>query len=225
MRTFRQLAIAAAILTCVSAVVAPSSQAVTAPTNKAVEAALVRLKLPSGPADGVFDAQTQRGLCEWRELTGHRQSRALPSATERVDIINTTKKIIPKYMVVGLNINRTCQAMTWIAVSPTTKLPLIYAVYPVSTGRPSFPTATGLHTIYSTVNRWQESTLYPGAMMYRPMYFHGGMAIHGSAADYLVRTYPDSHGCVRALHKDIDKMWASGVGRGTKVLVYGTYVF
>jgi len=128
-------------------------------------------------------------------------------------------------MRVGLNINRTCQALTWIAKSPTTKLPLIYAVFPVSTGKPSFPTATGLHSIYATVNRWQESTLYPGAMMYRPMYFHGGMAIHGSAADYLVRTYPDSHGCVRALHKDVDKMWATGVGRGTTVLVYGTYIF
>lgn len=227
-RNFRQVLIAAFVLVAISPLTSSTAQAATAapvPTNAAVEKALQQFGAPSGKADGVFDQKTRRGLCVWRELTQHKQTRALPTDNERFLIVSQPKQVIPSYMVAGLNINRTCQAMTWVVVDPTTQVRQIKAVVPVSTGEKSFPTASGLFKIYFTVNRWQESTLYPGAMMYRPIYFHGGMAVHGSATDALVKTYPASHGCVRALHADMDRLWAAGVGRGTPVLVYGTYVY
>jgi lipoprotein-anchoring transpeptidase ErfK/SrfK len=226
-RNFRRVAVAA-LLVAMLPVLSPSVQAATTapvPTNVAVKKALQQFGAPIGKADGVFDQKTRRGLCVWRELTQHRQTRGLPTDNERLMIISQPKQVIPSYMVAGLNINRTCQAMTWVVVNSTTHARQIKAVVPVSTGQKSFPTASGLFKIYFTVNRWQESTLYPGAMMYRPMYFHGGMAIHGSATDALVMTYPASHGCVRALHADMDRLWAAGVGRGTPVIVYGTYVY
>ena len=55
------------------------------------------------------------------------------------------------------------------------------------------------------------------------MQFSGGQAMHGSATDALVRTYPASHGCVRMLHRDIDALQAGGVGNGTLVRVIGTW--
>ena len=86
-----------------------------------------------------------------------------------------------------------------------------------------YETPIGNYRIFSQVNRWQESGLYPGAMMYRPKYFNGGRAIHGSATDALVKTYPASHGCVRMLHNAIDQLWTAGVGIGTPIQVYGKW--
>lgn len=55
--------------------------------------------------------------------------------------------------------------------------------------------------------------------IYRPKYFVGGVAIHGSMS---VPAYPASHGCVRVTTKAMDFIWDSNIlPRGTEVLVYG----
>ena len=59
--------------------------------------------------------------------------------------------------------------------------------------------------------------------MYRPFFFNGGQALHGSSNDSLVKWYPASHGCVRMLHADIDALWDAGFGRGDRVYVYGAW--
>ena len=55
--------------------------------------------------------------------------------------------------------------------------------------------------------------------IYRPKYFFGGVAIHGSMS---VPAYPSSHGCVRVTTKAMDFIWDNDIlPRGTEVLVYG----
>jgi len=55
--------------------------------------------------------------------------------------------------------------------------------------------------------------------IYRPKYFSGGVAIHGSMS---VPAYPSSHGCVRVTTKAMDFIWDNDIlPRGTHVLVYG----
>lgn len=55
--------------------------------------------------------------------------------------------------------------------------------------------------------------------IYRPKYFNGGIAIHGSPS---IPNYPASHGCVRVSTPAMDMIWASGlVPVGTPVWVYG----
>ncbi len=55
--------------------------------------------------------------------------------------------------------------------------------------------------------------------IYRPKYFIGGVAIHGSMS---VPAYPASHGCVRVTVKAMDFIWDNDIlPRGTQVLVYG----
>lgn len=55
--------------------------------------------------------------------------------------------------------------------------------------------------------------------IYRPKYFNGGIAIHGSSS---IPNYPASHGCVRVSTPAMDMIWASGlVPIGTPVWVYG----
>lgn len=55
--------------------------------------------------------------------------------------------------------------------------------------------------------------------IYRPKYFNGGIAIHGSRS---IPNYPASHGCVRVSVPAMDMLWASRMlPIGTKVWVYG----
>lgn len=55
--------------------------------------------------------------------------------------------------------------------------------------------------------------------IYRPKYFNGGVAIHGSK---VVPNYPDSHGCVRVSTAAMDMIWDSGlVTKKTIIWVYG----
>ena len=55
--------------------------------------------------------------------------------------------------------------------------------------------------------------------IYRPKYFIGGVAIHGSQT---VPAYPASHGCVRVSTAAMDMIWDSGMlPLGADVVVYG----
>ena len=55
--------------------------------------------------------------------------------------------------------------------------------------------------------------------IYRPKYFIGGVAIHGSQT---VPAYPASHGCVRVSTAAMDMIWDSGLlPLGSEVVVYG----
>ena len=58
----------------------------------------------------------------------------------------------------------------------------------------------------------------PLGNLYRPKYFHGGIAIHGSGQ---IPAQPASHGCARVTNSAMNLLWSSGVtALGTPVLVY-----
>jgi peptidoglycan hydrolase-like protein with peptidoglycan-binding domain len=79
-------------------------------------------------------------------------------------------------------------------------------------------TPNGLHK----VNRerpvgWWEGDL---GRIYRPKYFVGGVAVHGSNS---VPNYPASHGCVRVTTQAMDYIWETGMmPMGIPVWVHGT---
>jgi lipoprotein-anchoring transpeptidase ErfK/SrfK len=58
----------------------------------------------------------------------------------------------------------------------------------------------------------------PLGKMYRPMFFQGGFAIHGSSN---VPGYPASHGCIRTTNPDQDFLWST-YSTGTPVDIYPT---
>lgn len=59
----------------------------------------------------------------------------------------------------------------------------------------------------------------PLGALWRPKYFNGGIAVHGSSS---VPAYPASHGCVRVSNSAINWIWSSGLAPvGTAVWVYG----
>lgn len=78
-------------------------------------------------------------------------------------------------------------------------------------------TPTGLfHTERERPEGWWEGDL---GEIYRPKYFVGGIAVHGSNS---IPNYPASHGCVRVSVPAMDFIWESDfVPLGTNVWVYG----
>jgi peptidoglycan hydrolase-like protein with peptidoglycan-binding domain len=67
-------------------------------------------------------------------------------------------------------------------------------------------TRNGLHSIYrERAEGWWEGDL---GKIYRPKYFSGGQAVHGSNN---VPAYPASHGCVRVSIPAMDFVWESGI--------------
>jgi hypothetical protein len=73
-----------------------------------------------------------------------------------------------------------------------------FAIYPVSTGKPSTPTVTGHYHFYL------RSPGYNSEGMYYSFYWHNGYAVHGYAE---VPNYPASHGCVRTFIADQPRIY------------------
>ncbi len=70
------------------------------------------------------------------------------------------------------------------------------------------------------VNRERPEGWWEGDLgeIYRPKYFNGGIALHGSNS---IPNYPASHGCVRLSVPAMDFVWASGlVPKGMTVWVH-----
>ena len=64
-------------------------------------------------------------------------------------------------------------------------------------------TRNGLHDVYrEQAQGWWEGDL---GQIYRPKYFSGGEAVHGSNS---IPNYPASHGCVRVSVPAMDWIWA-----------------
>lgn len=77
-------------------------------------------------------------------------------------------------------------------------------------------TPSGTFTVTRQVEDWDPG--YLGAI-YRPRYFNGGIAIHGTNHD--VTDVPESHGCVRLALASMDELIrADQIDLGTKVVVY-----
>jgi peptidoglycan hydrolase-like protein with peptidoglycan-binding domain len=76
-------------------------------------------------------------------------------------------------------------------------------------------TPTGRFTINREIDGLRQAPL---GTLYRPKYFVGGIAIHGSGS---IPAEPASHGCARLTNGAMDLLWASGLAPiGTLVVVH-----
>jgi peptidoglycan hydrolase-like protein with peptidoglycan-binding domain len=76
-------------------------------------------------------------------------------------------------------------------------------------------TPSGTFSIERRINGWRKSKL---GLLYRPAYFVGGYAYHGS---YSVPGYPASHGCIRMAISTMDRVYDK-LKPGTRVYIYRT---
>ncbi|WP_198169245.1 L,D-transpeptidase family protein [Herbidospora daliensis] len=76
-------------------------------------------------------------------------------------------------------------------------------------------TPRGVFTVQRQVDKMEKSPL---GMLYRPKYFSGGYAIHGSVR---VPAKPASHGCVRVSYEAMNWLWKTGsLPVGGRVWIY-----
>lgn len=76
-------------------------------------------------------------------------------------------------------------------------------------------TPRGSFTVTREIDGLREAPL---GTLYRPKYFHGGIAVHGAGE---IPAHPASHGCARVTNAAMDALWSSGVAAiGTPVLVH-----
>jgi lipoprotein-anchoring transpeptidase ErfK/SrfK len=88
-------------------------------------------------------------------------------------------------------------------------------VFDTSTGRIACRTPRGHWLVQHEIDGSHRSRL---GLLYRPKYFHGGVAIHGFTT---VPPYPASHGCVRVTYPAMDELWSAQLAPvGTPVWVY-----
>ncbi|WP_219417438.1 L,D-transpeptidase family protein [Pseudonocardia nigra] len=88
-------------------------------------------------------------------------------------------------------------------------------LYEYSGGTAVASTPKGEYAIQRQIDGLREAEL---GTLYRPKYFNGGIAVHGSGS---IPARPASHGCVRLTNAAMDLLWSSGVAEiGTTVLVY-----
>lgn len=73
-----------------------------------------------------------------------------------------------------------------------------FAIYPISSGKPSTPTITGHYTFY------RQEPGYNNEGMYYSFYWHNGYAVHGY---HEVPNYAASHGCVRTFIADQPRIY------------------
>ena len=85
-----------------------------------------------------------------------------------------------------------------------------FAVYPISSGKPSTPTVTGHFHFYST------QPGYNSEGMYYSFYFYAGYAVHGYAE---VPDYAASHGCIRTFIADQPEIY-SRIRYGESIFVF-----
>jgi hypothetical protein len=189
----------------------------------AMESSLAAMGLPTGRVDGLVNRYTKRALCAYRDLHGVPASRKLAGSALMADISSATAlPLLPKKLFgVKALVSLTCQT-AYI----TNNAGHIVRVLPVSTGKDNgyHETRTGFKRVYYRVNAWQASTLFPEPDgrpgLYRPIYFDRGIAFHGVRKP--IRTFPQSHGCVRTWPKDQDWLWKR-LNVRDRVFVYGNY--
>jgi hypothetical protein len=73
-----------------------------------------------------------------------------------------------------------------------------FAIYPISSGKPSTPTITGHYEFY------RQEPGYNSEGMYYSFYWHNGYAVHGY---HEVPDYAASHGCVRTFIADQPRIY------------------
>ena len=185
-----------------------------------LEQRLAGLRYYVGAVDGTYDADTESGVMAYQKSTGKsRTGRATPDVIAGVNATTTP----PPPLVPGGGPNR-------VEIDLARQVLFLYkggalgAVLPVSTGNGerfcsggwcrNAVTNTGSFKVYRRAAGWETSPL---GRLYNPLYFDGGIAMHGSLS---VPPHPASHGCVR-IPMSAAEWFPNEVPNGTPVYVLG----
>jgi peptidoglycan hydrolase-like protein with peptidoglycan-binding domain len=176
------------------------------PAVRALQERLVELKYWLGSVDGIYGYLTTQAVMAFQKVNGlARDGIAGPQTMAALE-----HPVRPRPRSTGdrvIEVKKGKQVVLLVRSGKVTK------IFNASTGTASTPTPSGRFKVYRQIDGWRESAL---GLLYRPKYFYGGYALHGSTS---VPAYPASHGCVRVSLRAMDHLW-SRVPIGTRVRIY-----
>ncbi|WP_298460601.1 L,D-transpeptidase family protein [uncultured Cellulomonas sp.] len=190
------------------------------PAVRTVQERLAELGYFITAPDGIFGASTQQAVWAVQKAAGLTRdglvgpaTRAALDAGTRPAARTTTGRVIEidldRQLVLAVDGGAVTRAMNASSGNGERYTAL---------GRPQRAyTPTGDYTVVRQIDGMHESTLELGSM-YRPKYFRGGWAVHGSSS---IPPWPASHGCVRVSNAAMNWIWDTwGAPIGTRVVVY-----
>lgn len=167
---------------------------------------LVQLKYWLGAIDGEYGYLTTQAVMAFQKVNGlTRDGIAGPQTMAALQ-----DPIRPQARSTG---ERVVEVKKGKQIAMLVRSGTVARIFNASTGKPETPTPSGRFQVYRQIDGWRESDL---GLLYRPKYFIGGYAIHGSTS---VPAYAASHGCVRVSLRAMDYLW-SRVPIGTRVRIY-----
>ena len=174
----------------------PAKKRITTKDILEAEQLLSDLGYWTGPVDGKFDENSRHALIafqkvERRDLTGR-------LTVEELEAIRKAKRPSPRESgyVGHIEIDLARQVLFIVDAEGE-----VSKILPVSSGNGeefmsegwtrSATTPVGRFKVHNKIDGWRKAPL---GLMYYPVYYLSGIAIHGSPS---VPAYPASHGCVR----------------------------
>jgi hypothetical protein len=157
------------------------------------------------PQTGVYDQLTANAVLAYRKVRGWTRIFTLDGGVVR-GLLNGVGGFQVRYPGQGRHVEADLTDQTLALINGSK----VYAIYPVSSGKPSTPTILGTYHVYLKT---------PGYLpdgMYYSNFFIRGYAIHGYDPS---PTYPASHGCLRLPIDDAIAVY-DWVQMGTAVDVY-----
>lgn len=183
----------------------------------AMQQRLVELGYWMGEPDGTYGQLTRQAVMAFQKVEGlSRDGVAGPATRERLAVAG---RPVPRGSD-GLEIDLERQVLfiveggqvTW-AINTSTGNGEAYTSS--SGGQARAVTPAGNFQVQREIDGLREAPL---GTLYRPKYFNGGIAVHGSGS---IPANPASHGCARVTNSAMDMLWSSGhAAIGTPVWVY-----
>ncbi|HUR47999.1 MAG TPA: L,D-transpeptidase family protein, partial [Acidimicrobiales bacterium] len=189
------------------------------PDVMALEQRLVALKYDPGNVDGTFDWATHYAVMAFQKVQGiPRTGRATPDVMDMLTRVGAPGPMLPAGGATRVEVDLKRQMLQLYVNGELNR------VLSVSTGSgkrycvngdcATAVTPGGSFKITRRIPGWRTSRL---GKLYNPLYFNGGIAIHGAPS---VPAYPASHGCVRIpMHSA--RWFPDTVPNGTPVYVIG----
>ena len=190
------------------------------PATQVIQLRLLSLGYWLKTADGNYDFTTRQAVMAFQKFTGLVVSGSVDDETadailhaERPLSRSETKELEKDVVEVDLD-----RQLTFVVRGGVTE-----AVLNVSTGTgkpyversPKNPNIVIRDVADTPKGRFRVEKLRPDGWwngdlgsIYRPIYFRGGIAFHGSA---VIPAYPASHGCVRVSVDAMDMLWETGL--------------